>query len=217
MTTLKFSLNGALLKARESGAIRYVGRVCQKHPECKGSRYTANSACVGCARARSAKCASTPKAKERIRQRAKSEDVKKWRREYRRRPHVKEQERTYRQSEKERARVFQKNNAPERKEYMAQYRNIPEQRAQRALRKRMIEQHISQNATPPWANLFFIGEIYDLARLRTKHTGMAWQVDHTVPLVHPRVCGLHVETNLRVIPATVNRAKSNRLIDSLIG
>lgn len=66
-----------------------------------------------------------------------------------------------------------------------------------------------RRAMPKWANRFFIGEIYDLARLRTKLLGEPWHVDHIVPLVSSIVCGLHVEHNLRVIPAQINRAKSN--------
>lgn len=65
------------------------------------------------------------------------------------------------------------------------------------------------NATAAWANLFFIDEIYDLARLRTKHLGVVHHVDHIVPLQHPLVCGLHVEHNLRVIPALDNLRKKN--------
>lgn len=65
------------------------------------------------------------------------------------------------------------------------------------------------NATPGWANKFFIDEIYDLAHLRTKITGIRWHVDHIVPLRSKRVCGLHVEHNLRVIPAKENLAKHN--------
>ena len=69
------------------------------------------------------------------------------------------------------------------------------------------------NATPAWANDFFISEIYDLARLRTKmRTGGIdnWHVDHAVPLKHPLVCGLHVEHNLCVIPGVENSRKGNR-------
>ncbi len=65
-------------------------------------------------------------------------------------------------------------------------------------------------ATPKWANEFFIEEIYDLARRRTKVTGFKWHVDHIVPIKHPLVCGLHVEHNLRVIPAAINLQKNNR-------
>ena len=64
-------------------------------------------------------------------------------------------------------------------------------------------------ATPKWANIFFINEHYDLARMRTKLTGIPWEVDHVIPLKGINVCGLHVETNLRVIPRLLNRRKHN--------
>lgn len=66
------------------------------------------------------------------------------------------------------------------------------------------------HATPSWANKFFIDEAYALAVLRTELFGFPWEVDHRVPLRSRLVCGLHVENNLRVIPAAENLAKSNR-------
>lgn len=66
-------------------------------------------------------------------------------------------------------------------------------------------------ATPAWANTFFIEEIYDLAKRRTKLTGVEWHVDHIVPLKSRLVCGLHVESNLQVIPSVLNISKSNRM------
>ena len=66
-------------------------------------------------------------------------------------------------------------------------------------------------ATPKWANEFFISEIYHLAQLRTKLTGFKWHVDHIVPLRSVIVCGLHAEHNLQVIPASQNHAKWNRV------
>ena len=69
---------------------------------------------------------------------------------------------------------------------------------------------LRRKATPSWANKFFISEIYDLARGRTKVMGVKWQVDHIVPLKNDLVCGLHVEQNLRVVLATENRSKKNR-------
>lgn len=66
------------------------------------------------------------------------------------------------------------------------------------------------NATPSWANEFFIKEAYSLASLRTKMTGIRWSVDHIVPLQSKLVCGLHTESNLAVIPASLNSSKSNR-------
>lgn len=67
-----------------------------------------------------------------------------------------------------------------------------------------------KQATPSWANLFFIAEAYRLAKLREKVCGGKWHVDHIVPLQSKKVCGLHVEHNLQVIPGGENLRKSNR-------
>ena len=69
-----------------------------------------------------------------------------------------------------------------------------------------------KNATPAWRNDFFIREAYHLAKLRTASTGFKWEVDHIIPLKSPIVCGLHVEHNLQVIPAVLNRSKGNKVI-----
>ena len=65
-------------------------------------------------------------------------------------------------------------------------------------------------ATPSWANSFFIAEAYHLAKVREKVCGGKWHVDHRVPLRGKTVCGLHVEHNLQVIPGNENMSKSNR-------
>lgn len=64
-------------------------------------------------------------------------------------------------------------------------------------------------ATPKWNNPFFMNEAYALARLRTKMLGFKWDVDHIVPIMSDKVCGLHAHTNIRVIPHTENGRKSN--------
>lgn len=72
-------------------------------------------------------------------------------------------------------------------------------------------------ATPAWANMFFVGEIYELAALRTKITGIRWNVDHRVPLNSDVVCGLHWEGNLQVLPRLENIRKSNKLTEAAYG
>lgn len=67
------------------------------------------------------------------------------------------------------------------------------------------------HAVPSWVNSFFVIEAYSLARLRTRMTGRYWHVDHIVPLRSKQVCGLHTHGNLRVILATENMRKGNRL------
>lgn len=68
-----------------------------------------------------------------------------------------------------------------------------------------------RRAVPPWADRKAMAAIYLEARSRSAQTGVKWHVDHVVPLQGKNVCGLHVETNLRVIPARDNILKSNRL------
>lgn len=64
-------------------------------------------------------------------------------------------------------------------------------------------------ATPNWANKSAIEKLYEESRQLTKETGIKHEVDHIIPIKHPMVCGLHVESNLRVMPATENLKKSN--------
>lgn len=104
------------------------------------------------------------------------------------------------------ARRWQANHPEKVKQDHAKWRsdNLDKRCATQMLRKAM-----QLNATPAWANEFFIKEIYHLSKLRTKHLGSKWHVDHIVPLKSNLVCGLHVENNLQVIPAAQNIKKQN--------
>ena len=64
-------------------------------------------------------------------------------------------------------------------------------------------------ATPVWSNKILINEFYSTAKLWEAVYGGKWEVDHIIPLQGKLVCGLHVEHNLRIIPMSLNRSKSN--------
>ena len=67
--------------------------------------------------------------------------------------------------------------------------------------------------TPRWLtkdDMWMIREAYTLAKLRTRLTGVSWQVDHVIPLRGKKVSGLHVPSNLQVIPEQANLVKGNR-------
>lgn len=70
-------------------------------------------------------------------------------------------------------------------------------------------------ATPKWLtkrDLALMESYYIKAKLLELETGIKYHVDHTIPLNHPQVCGLHVPTNLQVITAEENLVKGNTFV-----
>lgn len=74
-------------------------------------------------------------------------------------------------------------------------------------RKSKRRQSAIKRATPIWANLQKIKEIYERAR------SLGMSVDHIWPLKHSKFCGLHVETNLQIISIEENSKKKNKRPD----
>lgn len=66
--------------------------------------------------------------------------------------------------------------------------------------------------TPSWADHEKIRQFYVQSRELTEQTGIEHEVDHIYPLQGEFVSGFHVETNLRVVPKSVNRAKGARVL-----
>jgi hypothetical protein len=99
----------------------------------------------------------------------------------------------------------------------AKYHNDPEWRErylkQRAVLKAKWNRYALYTAnyraskkqrTPSWADITKMEELYRIA----SESGMT--VDHYYPLNGTTVSGLHVETNLRIIPQSENDSKGNK-------
>jgi hypothetical protein len=105
--------------------------------------------------------------------------------------------------------VWREANKEKRKEYAKKYA-IKNQAKRTSLERKRQASKLKR--TPSWLTDFdklHIECLYQLAAMRTRESGQVWHVDHVIPLQGKTVSGLHVPSNLRVIPATENLRKHN--------
>ena len=67
-----------------------------------------------------------------------------------------------------------------------------------------------EQATPRWNDTFEMRVTYRTAAILSQLTKRQFHVDHVYPLRSKYMCGLHVHTNLQILPAAENISKSNR-------
>lgn len=84
--------------------------------------------------------------------------------------------------------------------------NAHKKRSYRAKRRAAI-----LNATPYWADLNAIKNVYKQADALSKEYNDRYEVDHIIPLQGKNVSGLHVHWNLQIMHISENRCKGNRL------
>lgn len=74
-----------------------------------------------------------------------------------------------------------------------------------------MRQTRKRKAMPIWADREAIKALYRQSAFASRVTGIKYHVDHYFPLKSDVVCGLHNEFNLRIVPATVNLSKANKM------
>lgn len=74
----------------------------------------------------------------------------------------------------------------------------------------MAEKRVRRMRRAPWASAEAIADMYRQAKTLSAQTGVPHHVDHVIPLLGEFVSGLHVETNLQILPAAENIQKRNR-------
>lgn len=103
---------------------------------------------------------------------------------------------------RERVKRFYQKHSDKVKAYKKQYRKSTHGRGMTNAKNARYRAAKLQ-ATPSWANLDKINEIYI-------NCPEGYHVDHIIPLQGKTVCGLHVENNLQYLPAIDNIKKGNR-------
>ena len=111
---------------------------------------------------------------------------------------------------KDKLKVFRDNWKIKNPDYLTKYKKENQEKITSLNAKRRASK---KERLPKWVDKdekFLIEEAYSLAKLRTKMTGTTWHVDHIIPLINNKVCGLHTIYNLQVIPAKLNLQKGNK-------
>lgn len=186
-------------EARSVGSKTYfTGRPCPKGHVCL--RYASRANCAECTaivtRARTARLAAAYAA---MREATKADRLNK-RRQYERAWHA-----AHREQMRQRAREhYRANKETYIRRAMEWGKAHPAEQMARVRRR----QAAKLLRSPAWADQAAIKEIYRQAVAR----GPGWQVDHVLPLRGRLVSGLHVAENLQILPARINREKSNHWV-----
>jgi len=201
----------SLNKAREQGNSKYYTGIPCKHGHIT-YRYTKDRACSECVKLKVKKLSTLGGGNAR-RWANKTQEQKDILNEKRRSYYNKTQ--NARLFERKKAYIKLKDNPvykQKMKEYASKYKIEKAGKVNNDTAKRRAAK---LQRTPKWLtsdDKWMIEQAYELATLRKKLFGFDWHVDHIIPLQGELVSGLHVPTNLQVIPGRENESKSNRYV-----
>jgi hypothetical protein len=213
----KFSKTGRLPRmqyktsrkeALAAGDTIYIGAPCKRGH--KGLRYTSASSCITCIRIYD----EANKEKRKAYREANAEKIKAYR-EANKEKHKTYVKTWYKKNKEEviaRSIAWRKSNIEAGRINNKRYKDrYPEKR--RA--QRVKDKAGKINRTPKWLtkkDIKAMENIYAKSARKTLETGILHHVDHIIPLRGKLVSGLHVPSNLQVIPAKENLVKNNTYI-----
>jgi len=95
-------------------------------------------------------------------------------------------------------RGYRRSGMPTEKEFL-------EQPEEMWFRKDARRRAVLKQATPSWTTISEIRRVYEECFRRRPNRAVPLLVGYQVPLAHPRVCGLHVGVNLRIMSESYHR------------
>lgn len=195
--------HSALLEARATGAVRYFTGVACRHGHI-ADRFTVNRWCVVCAEiARKAMSPRDPEEKRRAMvawRKANRGRIKAYKKKYES-EHVEQTRAAIKRAHSKPAAVIK--SRARRKKWAKNNRAKVDVVLQRRRAQKV-------RAFPSWADESRILEMYSRAKRISACLGISFHVDHIIPLISKKVCGLHVPDNLQILPAMINFRKSNK-------
>lgn len=194
------------LEAQKNGVPRYIGKVCGKHPELNGERYVASYGCILC----SLNAVKKNQAKDRNLVHARNKQYREQNPEK-----IQQMHQDWRKANVEHdASRKQKYRTANAEKVKAKYKQYYDANYPKMLAKRNKQHADKLKRTPVWLtedDHWMIEQAYELAAMRTKMFGVAWHVDHVLPLRGKTVSGLHTPYNMQVILGVENLHKGNRV------
>ena len=121
-------------------------------------------------------------------------------------------DRQYDSEHRDKVNAYARKRRAEDKSYLADLKKYREKSKAIRAKIQMKRKSAKLQRIPAWLTEFDLLKIkcyYQVAAMYTKESGYGWHVDHVIPLQGKNVSGLHVPSNLQIIPAIQNMRKSN--------